>query len=49
MGHMTFSILLPTDYSALREINRDINDYVVDGQLRSMGAERNHNSEIACL
>jgi len=32
MGHMTFCILLPTDYSTVREFNRDINDYVVEGQ-----------------
>jgi hypothetical protein len=32
MGHMTFCILSPTDYSAVREFNRDINDYVVESQ-----------------
>lgn len=32
MGHVTFCFLLPAHYSGLREFNRDINDYVVDGQ-----------------
>jgi hypothetical protein len=44
MGHMNFCFLLPADYLALREFNRDINDYVVDGQHEHTNSGEPHSN-----